>query len=78
VLDSTQLSLGLGFIVERAAQMAQAAAKIDDTLAQLQHLMARAYVFAALDTLEYLRRSGRMHIAVARFGEFLSLKALLQ
>lgn len=77
VLDSGQLSLGLGFLVERAAKMAQAGEKLEEILAYLQTLMPRTYVFAALDTLEYLRRSGRMHIAVARFGELLRLKPLL-
>lgn len=77
VLDSGQLSLGLGFLAVRAAEMAQAGEKLEEILAHLQKLMPRTYVFAALDTLEYLRRSGRMHIAVARFGELLRLKPLL-
>jgi len=77
ILDSGQLSLGLGFLVEKAAQMAQSGNKIEMILASLKDLMPRTYVFAALDTLEYLRRSGRMHIAVARFGEILRLKPLL-
>ena len=77
VLDSGQLSLGLGFLVEKAAQMAQAGSKMEEILETLNDLMPRTYVFAALDTLEYLRRSGRMHLAVARFGELLRLKPLL-
>jgi DegV family protein with EDD domain len=77
VLDSGQLSLGLGFLVEIAAQLAQASQKVEEIVAKLHEIMPRAYVFAALDTLEYLRRSGRMHIAVARFGEILRLKPLL-
>lgn len=77
VLDSGQLSLGLGFLVEKAAQMAQAGSKMEEILETLNNLMPRTYVFAALDTLEYLRRSGRMHLAVARFGELLHLKPLL-
>ena len=77
VLDSSQLSLGMGFLVERAAQMAKLGAKLDEIVAKLNELMPRTYVFAALDTLEYLRRSGRMHIAVARFGELLRLKPLV-
>jgi DegV family protein with EDD domain len=77
VLDSGQLSLGLGFLVEKAAQMAQAGQKLEEILDTLKNMMPRTYVFAALDTLEYLRRSGRMHIAVARFGEILRLKPLL-
>ena len=77
VLDSTQLSLGMGFLVERAAQMAEAGKKAEEIVSTLRELMPRTYVFAALDTLEYLRRSGRMHIVVARFGELLRLKPLV-
>ena len=77
VLDSGQLSLGLGLLVEKAARMAQSGHKIEEILESLQDLMPRTHVFAALDTLEYLRRSGRMHVAVARFGEILKLKPLL-
>jgi len=77
VLDSSQLSLGLGFIVEKAAQMAELGHKVDEILAHLQELMKRTYVFASLKTLEYLRRSGRMHFALARLGEILQIKPLL-
>ena len=77
VLDSTQLSLGLGFIVEKAAQMAELGHKAEDILDSLQELMKRTYVFASLKTLEYLRRSGRMHFALARLGEILQIKPLL-
>lgn len=77
VLDSTQLSLGLGFIVEKAAQMSELGHKMDEILINLQELMKRTYVFASLKTLEYLRRSGRMHFALARLGEILQIKPLL-
>jgi DegV family protein with EDD domain len=77
VLDSGQLSLGLGFLAEKAAQLAQTHERVDDLIEKLKEIMPRTYVFAALDTLEYLRRSGRMNIAVARFGELLQLKPLL-
>ena len=77
VLDSTQLSLGLGFIVEKAAQMAELGHKMEEILDSLHELMKRTYVFASLKTLEYLRRSGRMHFALARLGEILQIKPLL-
>jgi DegV family protein with EDD domain len=77
VLDSSQLSLGMGFLVRHAAHMAKLGAKLEEIVEKLNEIMPRAYVFAALDTLEYLRRSGRMHIAVARFGELLRLKPLV-
>lgn len=77
VLDSSQLSLGTGFLVERAAQMAQAGKKLEEIVSALQEMMKRTYVFASLKTLEYLRRSGRMNFAIARFGEILQIKPLL-
>jgi DegV family protein with EDD domain len=77
VLDSSQLSLGMGFIVEKAAQMAEVGKMMEEILASLGEVMKRTYVFASLKTLEYLRRSGRMHFAVARFGELLQIKPLL-
>jgi DegV family protein with EDD domain len=77
VVDSGQLSLGMGFLVERAAQMVESGNELKEILENLENMMPNIHVFAALDTLEYLRRSGRLHIAVARFGEILRLKPLL-
>ena len=77
VLDSSQLSLGLGFIVERAAQLAGSGNEVQEITSALNNLMKRTYVFASLKTLEYLRRSGRMNVALARFGELLQIKPLL-
>jgi len=77
VLDSSQLSLGLGFIVERAAQLAESGQEAQEIISILNNLMKRTYTFASLKTLEYLRRSGRMNFALASFGELLQLKPLL-
>lgn len=77
VMDSNQLSLGLGFIVERAAQLAGSGREAQEFISDLKNLMKRTYVFASLKTLEYLRRSGRMNFALASFGELLQLKPLL-
>ncbi len=77
VLDSGQLSMGLGFLVEKAAQLAAKGEKIQEIISTLEDQMERSYVFAALKTVEYLRRGGRMHIAVARLGEILRIKPLL-
>ncbi|MBI3175615.1 MAG: DegV family protein [Chloroflexi bacterium] len=77
VLDSGQLSLGTGFLVEKAAQLAQVDKLTDQILSALQNTMKHTYVFASLKTLEYLRRSGRMHFALANLGEILQIKPLL-
>ena len=77
VLDSTQLSLGTGFLVEKAAQMASLGKTVEEIISALKEIMKRTYVFALLKTLEYLRRSGRMNFAIAKFGEILQIKPLL-
>jgi DegV family protein with EDD domain len=77
VLDSSQLSVGTGFLVEKAAQLAAAGHSLDEILSVLKGQMQRSYVFASLKTLEYLRRSGRMHSSVAHIGEFFKIKPLL-
>ena len=77
VLDSSQLSLGTGFLVEKAAIMGAAGETMEMIVSTLQKTMKRTYVFASLKTLEYLRRSGRMNFALASFGELLQIKPLL-
>lgn len=77
VLDSGQLSLGMGFLVEKAAELAAVGASMEEILASLTEMMKRTYVFASLNTLKYLRRSGRMNAALASFGELLQIKPLL-
>ena len=76
--DSGQLSLGLGFIVLTAAEAAAAGRPLHEIIDLLREKVSRTHVFAALETLEYLRRSGRMNRAVASLGNLLQIKPLLR
>ena len=78
VFDSRQLSLGTGFLVEKAAELALAGANVHEILTVLNEQIKRTHVFAALDTLHYLRRSGRMNSIVSTIGEFLQIKPILK
>jgi DegV family protein with EDD domain len=78
VFDSRQLSLGTGFLVERAALEAEQGKSMNEIIEILDDQIARTHVFAALDTLEFLRRSGRMNGAVAGIGSLLQIKPLLK
>jgi DegV family protein with EDD domain len=78
VFDSRQLSLGTGFLVETAADAAARGQSLTAIMELLKLQVARTHVFAALDTLEYLHRSGRMNLALASFGRLLQLKPLLR
>jgi len=44
----------------------------------LSEQISRTHVFAAMDTLEFLRRSGRMNATISKLGEFLQIKPLLR
>ena len=77
VLDSQQLSLGTGFQVEAAARLAMEGKGLTEILAALEDLASRTFVAAALDTLDYLRRSGRMNAVMASLGSLLQLKPIL-
>ena len=75
-VDSTSLSLGLGFQVLAAAEAAELG--LQAALAAIQSAHRRLQVFAALDTLEYLKRSGRVPATVAMLGGLLSIKPLIE
>jgi DegV family protein with EDD domain len=77
VQDSGQLSLGTGFQVELAAQMAKVGARIDEIIEAITDLRKRTFVTAGLDTLEFLRRSGRMNRFMSGLGSLLQLKPIL-
>jgi DegV family protein with EDD domain len=78
VFDSQQVSLGLGFLAVTAARALAAGQPLADVLAALSDQIKRTYIFAALDTLEFLRRSGRVNDLVARLGGLLQIKPLLK
>jgi DegV family protein with EDD domain len=78
VMDSRQLSLGTGFLVETAARAAAQGKSMDEILAILEEQISRSHVFAVLDTMEFLRRSGRISGLVAGFGSLLQVKPLLR
>ena len=72
ILDSGSLSLGLGFQVLAAAEAAENGLKA--ALAAVASTRERIKVFAALDTMNNLRHSGRVPYAVAALGGLLSIK----
>lgn len=78
VFDSRQLSLGSGFQVLAAAQAAEAGCPMSEILSMLEDMILRIRVFAALDTLEFLRRSGRMNFAISFLGTLLKVKPFMK
>ena len=78
VYDSGTLSLGTGFLVSTAAEAAAQGSSMDEIVALIEEQGQRTHVFAALDTLEFLRRGGRMNRVMATLGSWLQMKPLLK
>ncbi len=76
VVDSGSLSLGLGFQVLAAAEAAEEG--LDAALQAIASTRAKTRVAAALDTMEYLRRSGRVPAAITLVGDLLNIKPLIE
>ena len=77
VFDSKQLTLGTGFLALAAARAAAVGRSMAEIVDMLKEMVQRVYSFAALDTLEYLRRGGRLTRIQSSMGAVLRIKPLL-
>lgn len=78
VVDSGQVTLGMGFQVLHAAEAIAKGFPFEQILNQIENIRKRCRVIAMLDTLEYVRRSGRVSWARARIGSLLDIKPLIE
>jgi DegV family protein with EDD domain len=78
VLDSRSVSLGLGMLALEAAQRASEGASAEDVVAFVEDAARRTRVVATLDTLENLKKGGRIGGAQALLGSLLSIKPVIE
>ncbi len=77
VIDSQAGCIALGLIAIAAARAAYAGAKLDDVLNLTRQNIHRTRIYFAFDTLEYLKRGGRIGKAQAFFGSLLKVNPVL-
>ena len=77
IVDSMSASMGIGNLVVHAARRARSGASLDEIVADVEDRRERQHVLAALDTLEYLRKGGRIGGASALLGSMLSIKPVI-
>jgi DegV family protein with EDD domain len=78
VVDSRSLGMGLGYVAIAAARAALDGADADGAARVARRLAPEVSIWLYVDTLEYLRRGGRIGAAAAAVGSALSVKPLLQ
>ncbi len=78
VVDTRTIAMGFGFAVIDGATAAAQGASADDVAALIERRSLASSVYFYVDTLEYLRRGGRVSAARAAVGQALKVKPLLQ
>jgi DegV family protein with EDD domain len=77
VIDSRSLTGGLGTMVLEAAEAARNGADADAIVALVESMIPRTEIYGALDTLENLKKGGRIGSAKAMLGSMLSVKPII-
>ncbi|WP_327269538.1 DegV family protein [Streptomyces sp. NBC_01218] len=78
VVDTGMVAMALGFCALAAAEAAEAGGDVDDAVRAAERRAAATSAYFYVDTLDYLRRGGRIGAAQALFGSALAVKPLLQ
>lgn len=78
IVDSRQVSMGLGFQVLEAAESIAKGMDMQSILEHLEMIRPQVRLIAMLDTLEFIRRSGRVSWARAKLGTLLNLKPFVE
>jgi len=77
VVDTKSISMGQGFMVLKAAEMAREGKNRKEILAAVEDVRERTYLFAALDTLKFMAMSGRVGSLTAEMANVLNIKPIL-
>jgi DegV family protein with EDD domain len=78
VVDSGQVSMGLGWAALAAADAVRKSETLEGVLHSVADTLARVKVYATLHTLEFLARSGRVNMVQLGLGTLLSLKPIVE
>lgn len=77
VVDSLSISAGMSYAIIRAASEAQQGLPLEEIKAHALDCLERTRILAVLDTLEYVKRGGRIGSARALLGNMLSVKPII-
>lgn len=78
VVDSLSVTLGLGLVVTEAARAAAAGGDLDSVTAAAEKAVGSMKLYGAIDTLENLKRNGRIGGARALLGSMLAIKPVIE
>ena len=77
VCDSRSAAIGSGVLTEYALQLAEQGLTGQQILEELMEVRKKVRLYAIVDTLEYLKKGGRLNAAVAVVGGLLNVKPII-
>jgi len=77
IVDTKSISMGQGFMVLKAAELAREGKNRDEILTAVEQVRNRTHLFAALDTLKFMAMSGRVGHLTAEMAGVLNIKPIL-
>ena len=77
IIDSASASMGIGILALHAARRAAEGADVATIAREVNERRERQTLYATLDTLEYLKKGGRIGGAQAMIGSMLSIKPII-
>lgn len=77
VVDSTTIALGLGILAEYALDLTDRGLSAREIAQKVQEKRSSIRLMAMVDTLEYLKKGGRLNAAVAAVGGLLNIKPII-
>lgn len=77
VIDSKNISMGLGYTVIEAARKVQAGASYEEVCLHVEQSLKKMKVYFVLETLEYLTKGGRIGKVAGTLGKILNLKPII-
>lgn len=78
VFDSLNLSYGCGVQVVKACELAKEGYLVNEIISRLESLRENVYILFAVDTLDYLKKGGRISATKATVGTVLNIKPLME
>lgn len=77
VLDTQSASIGIGLVAVAIAEAIEQGASVAEAIAEGERVISELQLYFVVDTLEYLKRNGRIGAASAMVGSLLNIKPIL-
>ena len=77
IIDSLSATAGIKMMADYACRLVAEGLSVEEIVAKVENMKSRVHIFAALDTLEYLYKGGRLSKASAAIGTLARLKPII-